>query len=889
MSLRGKTIELCGTRYLVREVCASGSVFWALLQAPDGTLRTERLDHHVRVSDGQGQADNREESPSLTAAQAAEVAAESDPPWSSHPPRMARVVAEGRALDDAVAMSLDQHDYIQRARVVPGIKNANGAIPQPPAGEAWRDGFGVGWRRRAAADQGDALAAFDAVFAKLEEAGALAGTGTRKTRGAILQGIESLSRCAMTAESERQRLAYVLHEDLRVALKQPISASDADIVAAAHSAAGAAASVERIGAELDKAGAPAGLSVVDRVQRLLASWNSLREALKRAENAQAKNDTTLLDRVLDGAGVPDDVGLGPIATLGRVRLLIDERNKLREAAAAAASAESEGAAEAVADLRAIHARLVQHGAALPEGDLPASILAGIDSLAERAARTAPSSARADWWRGELLQALGVGDADAPRMNGALIDRVRELARQVDAVVVFRTEVVRALGWNPDATAPTDYDIARAVREQRIARKRAADTHRMLRARLCGVLRFPAADAVDDVLVQAVADQRAGLESARSELDLISKLCHGVDAPSVVECVRSLVADRTEHRLRCEELTRISAAHAEGVRLWRAERPRDASTLPPTRTELVAWLLGRISDLSAQLEGPKAEAARRDAADKELHRMLSTVEGGTVAEAVQSLLKSRAAIGEAYEEWVRTAFQHGIHNPGGLAAKLAGQRATIERLETSTVTVDVVFDGPPGSVGPRFVEVETIAGKGIDAGEWLKREDGRWVLRMRRPASPVEIKAFKDTEAVRLAAVQFRSDLVRALGWKPDVRYSEQEIIKGVIDRGRATAGRPMTEEEATAIAREAAFSTTPRPSYVQGDPASWMPHEWVIAAIRRAAGLGGVPQSLHPVIEAMERWVAARNRSGSGAVELGLAAVDAFEDWQLGIGSNKDG
>ena len=45
-----------------------------------------------------------------------------------------------------------------------------------------------------------------------------------------------------------------------------------------------------------------------------------------------------------------------------------------------------------------------------------------------------------------------------------------------------------------------------------------------------------------------------------------------------------------------------------------------------------------------------------------------------------------------------------------------------------VEVDIVFDGPPGPEAGRFVEVERD-GKSISAGEWVKREDGYWVLRL----------------------------------------------------------------------------------------------------------------------------------------------------------------
>ena len=43
-------------------------------------------------------------------------------------------------------------------------------------------------------------------------------------------------------------------------------------------------------------------------------------------------------------------------------------------------------------------------------------------------------------------------------------------------------------------------------------------------------------------------------------------------------------------------------------------------------------------------------------------------------------------------------------------------------------VDVVFDGV-SSQNSVFVEVETLDGAGVRAGEWMERDDGYWVLRM----------------------------------------------------------------------------------------------------------------------------------------------------------------
>jgi hypothetical protein len=43
-------------------------------------------------------------------------------------------------------------------------------------------------------------------------------------------------------------------------------------------------------------------------------------------------------------------------------------------------------------------------------------------------------------------------------------------------------------------------------------------------------------------------------------------------------------------------------------------------------------------------------------------------------------------------------------------------------------VDIVFDGPPSPLSCYFIDVENAAGHSITFGEWIKRDDGYWVLR-----------------------------------------------------------------------------------------------------------------------------------------------------------------
>lgn len=52
------------------------------------------------------------------------------------------------------------------------------------------------------------------------------------------------------------------------------------------------------------------------------------------------------------------------------------------------------------------------------------------------------------------------------------------------------------------------------------------------------------------------------------------------------------------------------------------------------------------------------------------------------------------------------------------------------MESTTLGfVDIVFDGPPGPVAGRFVEVENEDGASVSIGEWIQRTDGYWAFRI----------------------------------------------------------------------------------------------------------------------------------------------------------------
>ena len=44
-------------------------------------------------------------------------------------------------------------------------------------------------------------------------------------------------------------------------------------------------------------------------------------------------------------------------------------------------------------------------------------------------------------------------------------------------------------------------------------------------------------------------------------------------------------------------------------------------------------------------------------------------------------------------------------------------------------INIIFDGPPSHESGRFVEVETDDGQSINIGNWIKRKDGYWALRI----------------------------------------------------------------------------------------------------------------------------------------------------------------
>ena len=53
------------------------------------------------------------------------------------------------------------------------------------------------------------------------------------------------------------------------------------------------------------------------------------------------------------------------------------------------------------------------------------------------------------------------------------------------------------------------------------------------------------------------------------------------------------------------------------------------------------------------------------------------------------------------------------------------------------SIHILFDGPPGPVAGRFVEVEDETGKSISVGQWRERSDGFWELVIERGEQAAE--------------------------------------------------------------------------------------------------------------------------------------------------------
>lgn len=84
-------------------------------------------------------------------------------------------------------------------------------------------------------------------------------------------------------------------------------------------------------------------------------------------------------------------------------------------------------------------------------------------------------------------------------------------------------------------------------------------------------------------------------------------------------------------------------------------------------------------------------------------------------------------------------------------------------------IEIVFDGPPGPEAGRFVEVERD-GRSVSVGEWARRHDGYWVLRIPDPdALARRVMTLRD---VLGEAREFLEDLAGSTSGEGDKRLAK---------------------------------------------------------------------------------------------------------------------
>jgi hypothetical protein len=85
-------------------------------------------------------------------------------------------------------------------------------------------------------------------------------------------------------------------------------------------------------------------------------------------------------------------------------------------------------------------------------------------------------------------------------------------------------------------------------------------------------------------------------------------------------------------------------------------------------------------------------------------------------------------------------------------------------------IDFVVDGPPGPEAPKFVETEGPGGASIKCGDWIRKDDGWWALRIYReafgfPFEPIERTARLLLDEVALILVNTPMEHVVPNTWK----------------------------------------------------------------------------------------------------------------------------
>lgn len=110
--------------------------------------------------------------------------------------------------------------------------------------------------------------------------------------------------------------------------------------------------------------------------------------------------------------------------------------------------------------------------------------------------------------------------------------------------------------------------------------------------------------------------------------------------------------------------------------------------------------------------------------------------------------------------------------------------------------DIIFDGPPGPDTPSFVEVEDPPGTSVRLGEWLRRDDGRWILRFSVWCPIDTAPHYEKIDLLAKCWLRDRDEFVFARF--PDCRWSEADPVtnrkaswSGLDAHWRAVAWMPL--------------------------------------------------------------------------------------------------
>lgn len=100
------------------------------------------------------------------------------------------------------------------------------------------------------------------------------------------------------------------------------------------------------------------------------------------------------------------------------------------------------------------------------------------------------------------------------------------------------------------------------------------------------------------------------------------------------------------------------------------------------------------------------------------------------------------------------------------------------------SIDIIFDGPPGHEGGRFIEVEDDRGYSINVGEWIEEPGGRrWALRLpdhreleaELKAANANIQALNEDLAKYKALLKERDELLE--GERAKLNHERAELAK----------------------------------------------------------------------------------------------------------------